>query len=498
MTSLTISPAETPPREPSEAPRRPKTSLRALGAFGWICCLALVVVLAFLYRDSIQWVVIAPLTAAIAIVVIFLLHLRRIEGSMPYFEIGAFYISIAALYATYPLLKYVAQGYRYEVGDQRLMMLSYYPVILGMLEWWHVLYLLSFAIAYALVRGRRPLQGRLRVTAPDWPMVASVLLLLTGAKLFFVVLGLFYDIRGASYMESYLVIQRLPLMVRQVAAQVQGISLTLQIMLVVALTCAQRRGFRVLLYVFIAVTMLSHIVIPGGRIELVAVIIAAVAAHHLAVRRVQFRWVMTAGVAGFILMIALGVLRTDQATGQFQLSKLKERMTEEYTEFEVIFGNGAEIMGWHSGEANGFFRDKPNLYWSGLFAIIPQQFLPLQKDTPWVWFTRTYYPDYYAAGGGMAFGVLAEAAAGYGWPEMVWRGALIGVLFGLLHRLLYRPRVSPYLFMFYIWISVWSYLTIRAGTFAPLMLIMYRFVAPVLAIAMLGILLRRVRRRVPL
>jgi hypothetical protein len=79
---------------------------------------------------------------------------------------------------------------------------------------------------------------------------------------------------------------------------------------------------------------------------------------------------------------------------------------------------------------------------------------------------------------------------------MLWRGALIGVLFALMHRFLYRPRVSPYFFMFYIWLAVWSYLTLRASTFAPLMLIVYRFVVPALAIMFLTLLLRRVRRRV--
>ncbi|MFL6245830.1 MAG: hypothetical protein ACJ74H_07385 [Thermoanaerobaculia bacterium] len=492
MTSLTISPGPVTP----ETRRRPMTSLRALSALGWTCLAAILVVLAFIYRDAIQWLTFTPLVVAIAIVLGFLLYLRRIEGAIPYFEIGAFYVSVAAIYATYPLLKYVLQGYRYEVGDYRLVTVNYYPRELAALAWWHVAYLLSFAVVYALVRGRRALHGRLRVTPPDWSTIASVLLLLTASKLFFVVLGIFYDLRVGSYMESYLVIQRLPLFIRQIATQVQGIGLTLQIMLVVALTCGKRGVFRVLLYLFLLVATLSHLVVPGGRIELVAVIISAVAAHHLAVRRVQFRWLAMAGVAGFLLVVALGVVRTDQAFGQFQLSRLTQRMTEEYTEFEVIFGNAVEMKWWRYGEGQGIFLDKPNLYWSGLLAVIPQQFLPLEKDTPWVWFTRTYYPDYYADGGGMAFGVLAEAVAGYGWPEMVWRGALIGLLFGLLHRSLYRAKVSPYLFMFYIWLAVWSYLTIRAGTFAPLMLILYRFIVPVAGIWLLSVVMRRARRRI--
>jgi hypothetical protein len=491
MTSLTISPAPAT----SEMRKRPRTSLAALRALGLMCLLPVLVVLVFIYRDSIVWSITVPLAVAVMTVAGFLLYLRRVEGTVPYFEIGAFYAALTGVYATYPILKYVVQGYRYPMGDQRIVTLQNYPLELSILEWWYVLYLVSFCCAYALVRGRRAVQGRLQVTRPDWPMIASVLLLLTAAKMFFVVLGIFYDLRVDSYLQSYIVIQRLPLVARQIAAQVQGIGLTLQIMLVVALTCAQRRGFRILLIAFLALTTLSHLIVPGGRIELVAVILSAVAAHHLAVRRVQLRWLLFAAVGGFLLMILMGVVRTDQAVGGFQLSKVTQRMTEEHTEFEVIFGNGIEM---HYFPANaGLFLDKPNLYWSGVFALIPQQILPVEKDTPWVWFTRTYYPDYYEMGGGMAFGVLAEAAAGHGWPEMLWRGALVGVLFALMHRFLYRPHVSPYFFMFYIWLAVWSYLTLRASTFAPLMLIMYRFVVPVLAIMFLTLLLRRARRGLP-
>lgn len=492
MTSLTISPAPATP----EVRKRPMTSLGALRALGWLCLLSVAAAVGFVYRDSVRWSIVVPLMAAIVVVIAFLRYLRGIEGTVPYFEIGAFYVVLAGLYATYPILKYVLQGYRYELGDQRLIALQHYPVGLAILEWYHVAYLISFCVAYALMRKRRAVQGRLHVTAPDWPMIASVLLLLTGAKLFFIVMGIFYDLRVGSYMESYLVIQRLPLVARQFAAQVQGIELTLQIMLVVALTCAKRRGFRVLLIAFVVLTTLSHIIVPGGRIALVAVILSAVAAHHLSVRRVQLRWLLLAAVGGFLLMEVMGIVRTDQAVGGFELGRVTQRMSEEYTEFEVIFGNAIEMKYWRN--ASGIFLDQPNLYWSGLFAVIPQQLLPLEKDTPWVWFTRTYYPDYYEMGGGMAFGVLAEAVAGYGWPEMVWRGALVGVLFGLLHRLLYRAKISPYLFMFYIWLMVWSYLTLRSGTFAPLMLILYRFVAPAAAIWMLCLLLRRARRSVTL
>ena len=83
---------------------------------------------------------------------------------------------------------------------------------------------------------------------------------------------------------------------------------------------------------------------------------------------------------------------------------------------------------------------------------------------------------------------------GHGWPEMIWRGALVGVALALMQRALARRKVSAYFFMVYIWLMVWSYLTVRTGTFALLMLMMYRLAVPIAAVAFLSVLLRRARR----
>lgn len=468
------------------AATRAATSTAALKALLWFYCALVAGAVTYFYRDVIQWTVVAPLLAIIVVAAGFILYLRSIEGRLPYFDIGAFYIGVTALYAAYPLLQYVLRGYDYPKGDYRMVTLRLWPETFATMGWWYVLYMVTFCAAYALVRGRRAVEGRFEVTRPDTTTIVSILLLFAGAKLFFVVLGLFFNMRGSSYLDSYLVIQRLPLFVRQIAAQVQGIGLTVQIMLVVALTCGKRRAFRILLIVFLVLTTLAHLIWPGGRVELLAVLIAAVAAHHLAVRRIPFRWALFAAAAGFALLIFMAAVRSQ--AGSRWGGKISDRFTD-HTEFEVIFGNALDLK--YLRLASGVFLDQPNLYWGGLFAFIPQQFLPIVKDSSGAWYARTYYLDYFEAGGGLAFGVLAEAVTGHGWTEMAWRGALIGIAFGFLHRLLRRRRLSVYGFIFYIWVTVWSYQTVRNGTFGLLMMIVYHVAAPFLAVAVLGILLRR-------
>lgn len=467
--------------------KRRHMPLRVLWVLTGIYCAVVVAALAIVYRESIRWNVAAPLIATAVIVLLFLLYLRGIEKTLPYFEIGAFYVAITAIYIIYPLLKYMLRGYRYDTGDIRILALQYQPETLVAMEWWYVLYLISFCLAYAIVRGRRPVQGRLVVTGTGWTMITSILLLFTGARLFFVVLGIFFDMRVTTYLESYLVIQRLPLVVRQIAAQVQGIDLTLQLMLIIALTCARGRAFRILKVSFLLITLVSNLLAPGGRIQLVAIILAAVGAHHLVVRRVRLRLMIAAAVLGFLSLILMAAIRTN---GTFELAALKARLSD-HTEFEVIFGNGLDLM--YLQKASGIFLDKPNLYWSGIFAIIPQQILPIVKDNAGDWYVRTYYPEYFESGGGLAFGVLSEAVTGFGWPELIWRGAVVGIAFALLHRGLYRRQVSAYFLMFYLWVTVWSYLTVRSGTFSLLMLMTHRFLPPAAAIALLSLLLPRGR-----
>lgn len=470
-----------------DADRRAATSAAAMKGLFWAYCVLIASLVGYFYRESIRWTVVGPLLAVVVLTGLFILYLRAIEGRLPYFEIGLFYAVVTAIYAVYPLLQYVLRGYRYESGDSRFIALRFSPHTFGTLGWWYVLYLAVFCVTYALVRGTRRVEGRFEVPRPDGTTILAILILFAGTKLFFVALGLFFDMRAASYLDTYLVIQRLPLFVRQIAAQVQGIGLTLQIMLAVALTCGRRRSFRVMLAIFLTLTTLSHLISPGGRIHLMAVLIGAVAAHHLTVRRIPFRWAAAAAVAGFVLLILMAALRSETT---FSLDRLSQR-TGDNTEFEVIFGNALDLK--YLQHASGFFLDKPNLYWAGLFAFIPQQFLPIVKDTSGAWYARSYYYDYFQSGGGLAFGVLAEAVTGRGWTELIWRGALIGCAFGLLHRFLGRRKVSLYGFTFYLWVTVWSYQTIRNGTFGLLMLIVYHVIAPFVAVATISFLLRRGR-----
>lgn len=444
---------------------------------------------AYFRPQWIVWSVVGPLLAGALITFSFVMYLRRIEGGIPYFEIGVFYAVIVFVYCAFPLLQYIVNGYSFpQNGDIRLFLMQRRPDALGVLWWWYVLYLACFCGTYALARGRRRVVTPLNVPQPDAPTLAAIAILLIGTWAFFAVLGWFFDMSTSSYLEQYLVIQRLPPFVRQIAAHVRVMSLNLQAMLVVALCCARRRRYNVILAGFLAVTVISRIVWPHARLELFSILLAAIAAYHFVIRRIPFRWAAAGGLIAFVALLALGPLRVSTSRNW---QTIKSEMSLQ-TEFSIIFGNAVDLK--YLQNASGAFLNKPSLYWSGILAMVPQQLTPIVKDTPAEWYAREYYPEYFRTGGGLAFGVLAEAVTGYGIWEVIWRGALIGALFGLLHQRLGRGHVSLALLMFYLWMIVWCYQTVRAGTFALLMFLLYHFLTPLLGITVLGGVLRRGRR----
>ncbi|HEX6178587.1 MAG TPA: hypothetical protein VF057_09515, partial [Thermoanaerobaculia bacterium] len=445
---------------------------------------------AIVWNDRIRWSVVGPLVVAVAIGLAMFVYLRRLEHGWPYFELGAFYVAILLLYIAYPIVLYIVNGYRYpEYGDWRLIAVEHRPEVLGTMIWWYVLYLASFCAAYVVVRGRRVLREHFRVRPPEpgSATILAIVMLLVGARLFFVVLGFFYDMSAASYGDQYLVWRQLPHFVGQIAAQIQGIEITLEMMLAVALCCGSRKH-RTILALLLLALVAWHMIRPGSRTELFVVFLAAVAAYHFAVARIPFRWMAATAVTGFGIMAFIGAVRQ---TTTFEFRDIGNKMAAA-TEFETILGNAVHLK--YVAQVPGAFIDRPNLYWADLLAAVPQQFLPFPKETAALWYMRTYFREQYEAGGGLAFGLLAEGVMGHGWVEMIWRGLLVGALFALFHRLLTRPNVGVGYLMFYIWMIAWCYQTIRTGTFSLLMLMNYRFLVPLLAWKALAMLIRRGKR----
>lgn len=459
----------------------------------WPYVLVVIAFAAVLSTRTAEAAVVRPLLLLMAILLAFglLLTRGRITG-IHVFEIGPFFATIVALSAAVPAIGFLLSRSPSASGEPWFALPSVTPEMVGTIVSWYAIYLAAFCAAYVLIRRGRGTTRRVTAVAPATSTTLAIVLLFLASKLFFILLGFFFDMSAATYSERYLVLRNLPLVARQLANLFEGIDLTLQTLLLTALFLRYRTS-RWLIVLFVAGTIAFHLIRPGARTEMLMVLVGALMLYDLVVRRLALRHIFLAGLAALTLYLAIGVMRRIGTSDERAVTARSVVMAR--TDFDGIFENGLELAFYNHAE--GAFINRPDLYLSDLFGFIPSQLLPFPKTSAAQWFVTTYSPQIYAVGGGRAFGIIAESVVGHGVFELIWRGMLFGVILALVQRRLVTRRQGLYSLAFYIWLAVLSYQSVRNTMFMLPTLIIYRFLTAMLAVSILGYVLRRWDDAVP-
>lgn len=75
------------------------------------------------------------------------------------FDVGMFCALATLVYTVYPLVNYWADGFQFGIlSDNRLRVYNPDPLEMCLFHLRHVFYLFSFVAAYALLRGRGPVE----------------------------------------------------------------------------------------------------------------------------------------------------------------------------------------------------------------------------------------------------------------------------------------------------------------------------------------------------
>jgi hypothetical protein len=93
------------------------------------------------------------------------------------------------------------------------------------------------------------------------------------------------------------------------------------------------------------------------------------------------------------------------------------------------------------------------------------------------------------------FGVMSQAAIGLDWIEVALRGALLAACLAFMHRWYVRHALGFWPTLFYLFVSVWIYYTMRASTFYFLYNIVYQFLPLMVLTRLVDVLLRRIHRK---
>jgi len=200
----------------------------------------------------------------------------------------------------------------------------------------------------------------------------------------------------------------------------------------------------------------------GERSTLAIMIVSALILAHRQVRAIRasvFSLLLAVGLLGFT---ALGVYRGFRGLEDRQAFSLGISVGE----FESVFGNAADL--WTRRWDGNLPKVPGELMPSEILAPIPSQLLPFQKLDYADWYLDALYPELRAQGGGLAFGVLAQAAIGWGVLGLILRGAVTGLLFGALRRWYSRRYASAAVTVAYLWCVVFAYHGVRTGTLSTL------------------------------
>jgi hypothetical protein len=430
-----------------------------------------------------------PLSIALLISTLFYWVLwRRCRRVVPWFELGAVYVAALTLYTVYPLLGFLAIGGRYAItNDIRLYLSQPSADQVSAIAWLYVFHLGAFVVAYLVVRGRLPLIKRpLRVPSLGvFIAVGALYLIIQGFTIF---VGLFYDTSASTYLETYLVYRRLPLILAQAFNHLNGMKHALAMVLLAALFSRYPRTRSVIIW-WIVVTALITVTRLASRTDLVLLILGSAMMYQLIVRPLSLRFVLAIAFVGLTGFIAFGVLRN----ATLPVGHSRFNPFEYASEFEILMGNALDLAQKQSTGSLGVLPD--GFHWADLTGLVPQQLAPFQKVDPADWYVNTFYPAYAAAGGGLAFGTIAEAVLTGGWVSAAARGAALGFCFAEIHRFYMRHSSHYWVLAFYVWLATLSYQSFRNRTFVLLLLFVYRFLPVMITVKVLVTVLNRAARQ---
>ena len=431
----------------------------------------------------------APMVVSFWIAGLFYMSLVDSSRGAP-LEIGTFYGATVLLYTSFPVFGYLANGGEYTLmNDNRLYRDQPTASQIGALLWLYVVHFGCFAVAYRVARGSRGATGRPAAPSPAVGWIAAALL--AGVAAYSAAIARAFDLHAETYAEGYLLNRKLPLLLAQITAHIEGMRLTLDVVLVACLLLARkRRWWPVFLGLagIAAMTLFSL----GSRTEFVLVSAATLVMVHRFVRPIGEKTLLAALAVVLSLFLVVGILRDDVSMGG---GRHDWNVLAHTNEFEGILANAWDLQRLRD------LHDVQDLstafVFTDLFTLVPQQLLALDKVSPAEWYTAVFYPDAAKAGFGFAFGTIGEAIVSTSRFALVLRGIGLGLFFGLVQRWAFARSRSFWPVLISVWLSVFAYSSFRATTFAFVGLFAYHVLPVILAIGFALFLFRRVRAPAP-
>jgi len=444
------------------------------------------VIIASLDHDS--RLLAGPILALAALSVYLVMTLWVRDGEVPLFETGTLFALAVSAYGMLALWGFLLMHGQWDpLSDNRLQWYSYDAGELAALGWRCVVYLTAFVCVYLLVRGR--VRAARRLTPPSGSTVAAIVTLFVGLWILTLVLRFGYGFGTISYENLDQVnaaMQAVPYIVRQLGHNiVSALLIAEQGILILLLLFWRRIASRVVVIAWLSGDVALAFIHLGSRTGTVLLILSAALVYHRLVRPLSFPVVLAGGGALLMGFLFAGYIRS--VSGEWN----PRRLLTAANEFQAIFANAFDLL---QRREQGTLPAVPwQIYAADFYMPIPSQFLPFEKIEPASWYAGVLGAG--NSGVGFMFGVMAQAAVGWDWVELVLRGAALGVVFALLHRWYVRHSASLWPTLFYLFLGVCIYYTFRATSFWFVYFIVYQFLPVFIVAKILELSLKRVLTR---
>jgi hypothetical protein len=409
---------------------------------------------ALLWAEADLQLVLAPVLAAAWTFAVFCSILYYHDGQNLIFHAGVFAAGSALIYVALPAVFFALSGFEWsDTSDSRLVLLRTNVDDVADYVWRGALYLSAFCVAYILViwNSRTAASVVIPVTATDAAICG-----------FIVVACFFYQTAvnlafGVSLSQSDVefpadgIDPNLPLFIAQITHNIMAIQRIAKLALIVALVGLWKNKWaKLALVVFLLSELFSTLALFGPRTYFAFLVLATVLSFHKMVRPISVPVLAAGGILFLSLLLIYGYAR-DYSNHSSDFSTANE--------FQVLMGTALHVR---EMVANGL-KVPPQVLWSELLMLIPQQLLPIEKIDPSIWYLLE--SGFSETGSGFMFGVQSQAETGWGNPELFVRGILLALVLGFFHRQYVKRPPSFILTVSYIWLLTAIYYSYRAATF---------------------------------
>ncbi|MFT3867310.1 MAG: hypothetical protein QM715_02320 [Nibricoccus sp.] len=420
--------------------------------------------------DEIKYLI-APMGATVLAAAFFWTVLKARRPGPPLADPATLTVLAVTCYTIIPPLQYLLAGGQHTyLSAYQLYVLNPTPRQFGGFMWWYVVYLVAFVSGYLAFDSRRA-AAPFVPNPPDRRTVALLVALWMALSVVMYAIEAIYGINlyGVYDVErmydSYEVYLGMPLLFRQFYGIIghNGVGLIVKLGLLLTLFLGwEKPVYRLILYCWLAVIVISNILWMGARTELVLILLACVIMYNEFVRRLKIWQMLTIGLCLFVGFLLIGFVR-GQATLGSNLTNFKSKVdsfeltVSTNTEFQALFGGNFDLLRLKESGELGEIPVQFTLY--DVVMVVPQQLLPFPKLDVQNWIAERALPGFFM------FSPISQAIIGYGWVELIARGMLLGFVFAKARIWYVRSSRKFWPTLAYFYLIVIAYYTIRGTAF---------------------------------